>query len=82
MGWIPAAAAGPAEGAVREEVLAAAASVLSRPAPGAPVVEPLARGSRIGVLGEFSGYLWVRAPGGQAGWLASATVARAVATDQ
>ena len=82
MGWIPAGAAEPAESPVREEVLAAVGPVLSRPAPGAPVVEPLARGSRIGVLGEFSGYLWVRAPGGQAGWLASAAVARAVATDQ
>jgi SH3-like domain-containing protein len=82
MGWIAADAAQLAETAVREEVLGAAGPVLSRPAPGAPVVEPLARGSRIAVLGEFSGYLWVRAAGGQAGWLAAAAVARAVATDQ
>jgi hypothetical protein len=82
IGWIHAGAAEPAESAVREEVLAAAGPVRARPAPGAPVVEPLPRGSRIDVLGEFSGYLWVRAPGGQPGWLASAAVTRAVATDQ
>jgi hypothetical protein len=35
------------------------------------VIEPLAPGSRLDVLGEFSGYLWVRRPDGQPGWVAT-----------
>lgn len=72
MGWLPAAAAEPADRAVWEAVLADPRPVLAGPAPHAPVVEPLRPGSRIDVLGEFSGYLWVRGPGSRPGWVAAA----------
>ena len=69
IGWIPTTAAESAESVLRETVLTAATPVRSGPTAAAPVVEPLGPGSRISVLGEFSGYLWVRAPGGGAGWV-------------
>lgn len=71
VGWLPTAAAEPADRPVRETVLAAASPVLARPALHAPVVEPLLPGTRVSVLREYSGYLWVQAPGGRAGWVTS-----------
>jgi hypothetical protein len=71
VGWLQASVAGPADSAVREEVLAAASPARARPAAQAPVVEPLPPGSRVDVLGEFAGYLWVRVPGGRSGWVAA-----------
>ena len=69
IGWLPTVAAEPAEGALRETVLAESTPVLSKPSPGAPVMEPLEPGTNVSVLGEFSGYLWVRGPGGRPGWV-------------
>ena len=73
VGWLPSSATEDAESAVREEVLAALSPVPVRvdPAPESPVVQPLPPGSRVAVLGEFSGYLWVRAGDGRPGWVAS-----------
>lgn len=73
VGWLPSSATENAERAVREEVLATPNPVPIRadPAPAAPVVQPLPPGSRVSVLGEFSGYLWVRAGDGRPGWVAS-----------
>ncbi len=71
LGWLAAGAAESAEEAVREAVLASASSLRERPIALAPVVEPLPPGSRVHVLGEFSGHLWVRGPGGRAGWVVS-----------
>jgi hypothetical protein len=70
-GWLPASAAEPAESALREAVLVGASPVRAVPQARAPVVEPLPPGSRVDVLGEFSGYLWVRRPGGHPGWVAA-----------
>ena len=69
IGWLPTVAAESAEMAIRETVLAAGYSVLSEPTPSAPVIEPLEPGTNVSVLGEFSGYLWVRGPGGRPGWV-------------
>ena len=69
IGWLPTVAAESAEGALRETVLAAGSPVLSEPTPSAPVIEPLEPGTNVSVLGEFSGYLWVRGPGGRPGWV-------------
>jgi len=71
MGWLATSAAEPAESAVREAVLVGPSPVRAHPAERAPVIEPLAPGSRLDVLGEFSGYLWVRRPDGQPGWVAT-----------
>ena len=72
-----ASAAEPADRAVRGQVLTAASAVRARPAAEAPVVEPLPPGARVDVLGEFSGYLWVRAPGGSSGWITAPAEPRA-----
>ena len=69
IGWIPTTAAEPAERALRETVLTVGTPVQSEPNAGAPVVEQLGSGTHLSVLGEFSGYLWVRASGGCAGWV-------------
>ena len=69
VGWLPTAAAEPAEGPLRERVLTVGTEVLSEPIPGAPVMAPLEPGTKVSVIGEFSGYLWVRGPGGRPGWV-------------
>ncbi len=69
LGWLAASATEPAHEPIREALLAQGTSVRSAPTASAPVVQPLGSPTSLSVLGEFSGYLWVREPGGQAGWV-------------
>ena len=73
VGWLPSSTTEDVEQALREEVLAKPSPVLIRAdlGPAAPVVQPLPAGTRVAVLGEFSGYLWVRAGDSRPGWIAS-----------
>ena len=71
IGWLPSTAAEPTGEPLREAELAEGAPLRSGPAPAAPVVEALGRGSRVRVLGEFGGYDFVRDESGRAGWVPS-----------
>ncbi|HZD05810.1 MAG TPA: M23 family metallopeptidase [Longimicrobiales bacterium] len=67
VGWVAARLAEPVDGPVRSTVAAARATIQARPAPTAPVVEPVEAGASLPVLGEFGGYLLVEGPGGRRG---------------
>ena len=69
VGWLPVSATESAEAAVEETVVAGTSPVRAGPTESAPVVHPLDAGSRVAVMGEFEGYLWVRDPKGRSGWL-------------
>ena len=69
VGWLPVSATESAESAVDEAVVASTSAVRTHPTESAPMVQPLDAGSRVSVLGEFAGYLWVRDKTGRAGWL-------------
>ncbi len=69
VGWVDASATESVDDALDETVLATTSSVRVQPTEGSPVVQPLDAGSRVAVLGEFGGYLWVRGGDGRAGWL-------------
>jgi murein DD-endopeptidase MepM/ murein hydrolase activator NlpD len=69
VGWLAMAATESADAALDETVVASETHVRARPTDSAPVVHPLDAGSRVAVLGEFAGYLWVRDPNGRPGWL-------------
>lgn len=74
-GYVPRGAAAPATEPLRNQRLDSAAPLLSSPTPGAPVMDSLAAGQEVAVLGRHGDFLLVRS-GGREGWLGSARPAR------
>lgn len=70
VGWVAARLAESLDGPVRNAVADAPRTIRARPAPSAPVVEPVEAGVTLPVLGEFGGYLLVEGPNGRRGWMA------------
>ena len=68
-GWVSARAMEPALEPVRRERVAAAAAVLDEPAPVASVMDSVAAGASLSVLGSFDDWLLVEAPSGRLGWV-------------
>ena len=68
-GFVSARLTEPVDLPVASEVVAAGAALLARPHDTAPVIERLADGAEIPVLGTFNGYLYVRSPAGHTGWM-------------
>lgn len=69
-GFVPGRLAEPIDQPIASERLAAGTPVQSRPAPEAALVDHLAAGSDVPVLGRFGDFLFVRTPAGRHGWLA------------
>lgn len=57
---------------VASQVVASSGSLHTRPRSGAPVMARLEGGTEVPVLGRFAGFLYVRAPSGDAGWMPEA----------
>ncbi|HEY8469526.1 MAG TPA: M23 family metallopeptidase [Longimicrobiales bacterium] len=58
-----------ADDAVASERVATTLALRSVPLPGAIVVDSIAPGAEVPVLGRFGAYLFVQAPGGRTGWV-------------
>jgi murein DD-endopeptidase MepM/ murein hydrolase activator NlpD/SH3-like domain-containing protein len=58
-----------ADDAVASERVAATLPLRSVPLPGALIVDSIAPGAEVPVLGRFGAYLLVQAPGGRTGWV-------------
>jgi murein DD-endopeptidase MepM/ murein hydrolase activator NlpD len=71
-GFLPLAALEGADAPVATTRLTSADLLRDRPDARAALVDSVAAGSRVGVLGEFAGYRFVRTPGGQVGWIGGA----------
>jgi predicted kinase len=68
-GYVDAAATTPAAAPVRRERLRADAVLREQPVPIAPVVEVLASGTAVEVLGQFGVYELLQIPDGISGWV-------------
>ncbi|HEX6939187.1 MAG TPA: M23 family metallopeptidase [Longimicrobiales bacterium] len=68
-GYVEARLTEVAESPVREQAAIAAAPLLARPRPDAPVVDSLTPGAPLPILGRFGKFLMVRAADGIIGWL-------------
>ncbi len=71
-GYVAARLTEPVDQPLASQVVAAAGSVLHRPASEAPIMARLERGTEVPVLGRYGGFLYVRAPQGYTGWLSEA----------
>lgn len=54
---------------LRTEMVTAVAPIQTEPRSSAPVMQDVAPGTDVPVLGAFGDYLWVRSPNGRAGWM-------------
>ena len=56
---------------LRNQVVAQTATMVSGPSETAPIMEAVEAGSDVSILGTFEGFLYVQAPDGNTGWMAS-----------
>jgi hypothetical protein len=54
---------------IERESIAAERSILDQPSRRAAIVERVAPGGEIPVLGQYGDYLYVEAPSGKSGWM-------------
>ena len=57
---------------LRNQFIENASALFSSPSPIAPVMEDVAAGTEVAVLGSYEGFLYVQSPDGSTGWLAGA----------
>ncbi|HEX7089188.1 MAG TPA: hypothetical protein VF192_03575 [Longimicrobiales bacterium] len=69
VGFVPGRLLEQADDAVASERVETTLALRSVPRPGAIVVESIAPGAEVPVLGRFGEYLFVQAPGGRTGWV-------------
>ncbi len=55
---------------LRNQFVESTSALFSSPSPIAPVMEDVAAGTDVAVLGSYEGYLYVQSPDGNTGWLA------------
>jgi murein DD-endopeptidase MepM/ murein hydrolase activator NlpD len=70
-GWVAARAVEPVDQPIGRALVDARETLRVRPDPTSPVIESVAAGTDLPVLGRFSGYVMVRGPSGRRGWMAS-----------
>jgi peptidoglycan LD-endopeptidase LytH len=69
IGYVAARLTEPADDPVGIQMVRAGGALRQAPYVGAPVIATLQEGAELPVLGEYAGFLYVRAPGGYNGWI-------------